>query len=148
VRERLIDAIADRLGLDRVTARRRNLVTASEMPFCRKLDALGTEIVYDSGDYPRLLDKALAKIGWDSLQAELQRRRAAGELVGNSLRMQHAHFIIEKQETHTGDVVLRKLLKRVGLARWTVAHYKPTSAALARLRWVPRTTTRLSTATR
>jgi aerobic carbon-monoxide dehydrogenase large subunit len=52
VRERLIDAIADRLGLDRVTARRRNLVTASAMPFCRKLNALGTEIVYDSGDYP------------------------------------------------------------------------------------------------
>jgi carbon-monoxide dehydrogenase large subunit/6-hydroxypseudooxynicotine dehydrogenase subunit gamma len=85
VRERLIDAIADRLGLDRVTARRRNLVTASEMPFRRKLNALGTEIVYDSGDYPRLLDKALAKIGWDSLQAELQRRRAAGELVGSGI---------------------------------------------------------------
>jgi CO/xanthine dehydrogenase Mo-binding subunit len=29
VRERLIDAIADRLGLDRVTARRRNLITAT-----------------------------------------------------------------------------------------------------------------------
>jgi carbon-monoxide dehydrogenase large subunit/6-hydroxypseudooxynicotine dehydrogenase subunit gamma len=85
VRERLIDAIADRLGLDRVTARRRNLVTASEMPFSRPLNALGTDIVYDSGDYPRLLDKALAKIGWDSLQAELQRRRAAGELVGSGI---------------------------------------------------------------
>jgi hypothetical protein len=52
---------------------------------CRKLNALGTEIVYDSGDYPRLLDKALAKIGWDSLQADLQRRRAADELVGSGI---------------------------------------------------------------
>ena len=85
VRERLIDAVADRLGLDRLTVRRRNLVTAAEMPFCRQLNALGTEIVYDSGDYPRLLDKALAKIGWDSLQAELRRRRAAGELVGSGI---------------------------------------------------------------
>jgi len=85
VRERLIDAVADRLGLDRVRVRRRNLVTATEMPFCRKLNALGTEIVYDSGDYPRLLDKALAKIGWDSLQTELRRRRAAGELVGSGI---------------------------------------------------------------
>jgi carbon-monoxide dehydrogenase large subunit/6-hydroxypseudooxynicotine dehydrogenase subunit gamma len=68
-----------------VTARRRNLITATEMPFCRKLNALGTEIVYDSGDYPRLLDKALAKIGWDSLQVELERRRAAGELVGSGI---------------------------------------------------------------
>jgi CO/xanthine dehydrogenase Mo-binding subunit len=82
VRERLVDAIADRLGLDRVTVRRRNLVTATELPFSRKLNALGTEIVYDSGDYWRLLDKALDKIGWDSLQAELRGRRAAGELVG------------------------------------------------------------------
>jgi aerobic carbon-monoxide dehydrogenase large subunit len=60
VRERLLDAVADRLGLDRVTVRRRNLITASEMPFPRPLKALGTEIVYDSGDYPLLLDKALA----------------------------------------------------------------------------------------
>jgi aerobic carbon-monoxide dehydrogenase large subunit len=82
VRERLIDAVADRLGLDRVTVRRRKLIAPNEMPFCRKLHALGTEIVYDSGDYSRLLDRALAKIGWDSLQAELLRRRAAGELVG------------------------------------------------------------------
>ena len=85
VRERLIDAVADRLGLDRLTVRRRNLVTAAEMPFCRQLSALGTEIVYDSGDYSRLLDKALAKIDWGSLQAELRRRRAAGELVGSGI---------------------------------------------------------------
>src|SRR5712692_8766129 len=52
------------------------------MPFSRPLTALGTEIVYDSGDYPLLLDKALARIGWDSLQAKLKARRAAGELVG------------------------------------------------------------------
>jgi len=82
VRERLVDAIADRLGLDRLTVRRRNLIAAAEMPFSRPLHALGTEIVYDSGDYPLLLDKALAQIGWESLQAELRRRRAAGELVG------------------------------------------------------------------
>jgi aerobic carbon-monoxide dehydrogenase large subunit len=85
VRERLLDAIADQLGLDRVTVRRRNLITAGEMPFSRPLKALGTNVVYDSGDYPQLLDKALARIGWDSLQAELRRRRAAGELVGSGI---------------------------------------------------------------
>lgn len=82
VRERLIDAVADRLGLDRVTVRQRNLITAAEMPFARPLNALGTEVIYDSGNYPLLLDKALTHIGWDSLQAALHRRRAAGELVG------------------------------------------------------------------
>jgi carbon-monoxide dehydrogenase large subunit len=82
VRERLMDAVAERLGLDRVEVRRRNLIGRAEMPFSRALNALGTEIVYDSGDYPLLLDKALARIGWDSVQSELQRRRAAGEMVG------------------------------------------------------------------
>jgi carbon-monoxide dehydrogenase large subunit len=82
VRERLLDAVADRLGLDRITVRRRNLISAAEMPFSRPLNALGTEVIYDSGDYALLLDKALARIGWESLKAELKERRAAGELVG------------------------------------------------------------------
>jgi CO/xanthine dehydrogenase Mo-binding subunit len=85
VRERLVDAVADRLGLDRVTVRRRNLISAGEMPFTRPLRALGTEVRYDSGDYELLLDKALARIGWDALQRDLRCRRDAGELVGAGL---------------------------------------------------------------
>ena len=82
VRERLMDAVADRLGLDRIEVRRRNLLATADMPFARPLNALGTDLVYDSGDYALLLDKALARIGWEALQTELKRRRAAGELVG------------------------------------------------------------------
>jgi CO/xanthine dehydrogenase Mo-binding subunit len=85
VRERLMDAVADRLGLDRVEVRRRNLITKADMPFARPLSALGTDVVYDSGDYELLLDKALERIGWESLQAELTRHRDAGELVGAGL---------------------------------------------------------------
>jgi CO/xanthine dehydrogenase Mo-binding subunit len=87
VRERLVDAIADRLGLDPLAVRRRNLIAAAEMPFARPLSALGTEVVYDSGDYEKLLDKALAHLGWEALQAELRRRRGAGELVGAGVAM-------------------------------------------------------------
>jgi CO/xanthine dehydrogenase Mo-binding subunit len=82
VRERLIDAIAARLGLDRIEVRRRNLIGPQEMPYARPLDTLGTEIVFDSGDYAGLLDKALAAIEWPRLREKLARRRAAGELVG------------------------------------------------------------------
>ncbi|HKS88306.1 MAG TPA: xanthine dehydrogenase family protein molybdopterin-binding subunit [Stellaceae bacterium] len=82
VRERLFDAVADRLGLDRLAVRRRNLIAAAEMPFRRPLAALGTEVIYDSGDYALLLDKALDRIGWAALQADLRRRRDAEELVG------------------------------------------------------------------
>jgi carbon-monoxide dehydrogenase large subunit/6-hydroxypseudooxynicotine dehydrogenase subunit gamma len=82
VRERLFDAVADRLGLDRVQVRRRNLIAADEMPFARPMTSLGHPLTYDSGDYPRLLEKALAHIDWSALRQKLARRRAAGESVG------------------------------------------------------------------
>ncbi len=82
VRERLLDAIADKLTLDRIEIRRRNLIAENEMPYARPLDTLGTNIVLDSGDYAKLLDKALAAIDWPKLREKLAARRAAGELVG------------------------------------------------------------------
>jgi aerobic carbon-monoxide dehydrogenase large subunit len=85
VRERLMDAIASRLGIDRIEIRRRNLVAKAEMPYTRPLATLGTQIVLDSGDYAGLLDKALAAVKWSELQDDLQRRRAAGECVGAGL---------------------------------------------------------------
>jgi len=85
VRERLLDAVADRLGLDRIETRRRNLITRAEIAVQPAAQRFGTEIVYDSGDYALLLDKALARIGWTALQGELSRRRNAGELVGAGL---------------------------------------------------------------
>src|SRR4029078_7928579 len=54
-RERLMDAIAQKLGIDRIEGRARNLIDKSEMPFERPLTALGDEVVYDSGDYAALL---------------------------------------------------------------------------------------------
>jgi carbon-monoxide dehydrogenase large subunit len=83
VRSRLMDAVADRLGLDRIEVRRRNLIAASQMPYIIAFDEPGVEeLELDSGDYAALLDKALAAFGWQELQQELARRRAAGEAVG------------------------------------------------------------------
>ncbi len=85
VRERVMDAVADKLGLDRAEVRRRNFIKPGEMPFKRGLDTLGTELVLDSGDYDRLLTRALDLVRWPDLQAMLQARREAGELVGAGL---------------------------------------------------------------
>jgi carbon-monoxide dehydrogenase large subunit len=85
VRERLMDAIAAKLAIDPIEIRRRNLIAKTEMPYVLGFDTLGTEMTYDSGDYAGLLDKMLAKVGWDTLQAELRRRRANGETVGAGL---------------------------------------------------------------
>jgi aerobic carbon-monoxide dehydrogenase large subunit len=85
VRERLMDAIAARVGIDRIEVRRRNLVAKEAMPYTRPLATLGTEIVLDSGDYAGLLDKALDAVKWSELAGELQQRRARDEYVGAGL---------------------------------------------------------------
>jgi carbon-monoxide dehydrogenase large subunit/6-hydroxypseudooxynicotine dehydrogenase subunit gamma len=87
VRERMMDAIGQRLGLDPIEVRRVNLIDKSEMPFERPTDTLGEKIIYDSGDYAGLLDKTLAKLEWPKLQQRLHERRARGEMVGAGLSM-------------------------------------------------------------
>jgi carbon-monoxide dehydrogenase large subunit len=52
--ERMIDIAAAELGIDRIALRRRNLVTASEMPFKTALT-----FTYDCGDFPKMLDRAV-----------------------------------------------------------------------------------------
>jgi carbon-monoxide dehydrogenase large subunit len=87
VRERLIDAIAAKTGIDAIEIRRRNLVGKSAMPYDLGFGTLGTHLIYDSGDYGRLMDKLLAAADWPVLQRELQRRRAGGEKVGAGFAM-------------------------------------------------------------
>jgi CO/xanthine dehydrogenase Mo-binding subunit len=87
VRERLLDAIGAKIGIDGIEVRRRNLIAATEMPYARQVETLGTEVVLDSGDYAGLLDKALNAVEWRQLSADLARRRAAGEFAGAGLAM-------------------------------------------------------------
>ena len=88
VRERLMDAAAHRLGIDRVEIRRRNLIAASDMPYTVAYDEPEAETLrLDSGDYALLLDKALAAIGWEELRSGLARRRAAGEPAGAGIAL-------------------------------------------------------------
>ncbi len=87
VRERLLDAIAAKVGVDRIEIRRRNMIGKSAMPYALGLDTLGTNIIYDSGDYSALLDKALRLANWENLQEQLRQRRENGEKVGAGLAM-------------------------------------------------------------
>ena len=82
VRERLIEAIGQRVGLDAIEVRRRNFITSAEMPYARNLTALETEVILDSGNYPMLVDRALAFAGWDQLRKRAADRRSDGENVG------------------------------------------------------------------
>jgi carbon-monoxide dehydrogenase large subunit len=88
-RERLLDAIAQRLGRDPIEVRRVNLIPADRMPYDRGIDALGTEVIYDSGDYAGQLDKLLRHVDYEQLKSRIEKRRTAGEKVGIGL----AYFV-------------------------------------------------------
>ena len=87
VRERVMDALAAKVGVDAIEIRRRNLVPAHMMPYRRPIDALGTEVIFDSGDYARLLDKLLAHLDWPELSRHIEGRRRNGDCIGVGIAM-------------------------------------------------------------
>ena len=82
--ERTIDLVARTLGLEPAEVRRRNMIRADEMPYRVGIPYRdGEPIVYDSGDYPGALEKALAAVGGVAAFRERQRRaRAEGRYLG------------------------------------------------------------------
>jgi aerobic carbon-monoxide dehydrogenase large subunit len=81
-RERLFDAAAAQLGIGPLELRRRNLLGPAELPCDRSMRALGTDVVLDEGDYPALLDRAVAESGYESWVREAAGLRRAGRLAG------------------------------------------------------------------
>jgi CO/xanthine dehydrogenase Mo-binding subunit len=76
VMERTLDAIAAELGLDRAEVRRRNLIQPDAFPYEVGVAWQdGNTVVYDSGNYPALLERAIANLG----------PRPAGDHVGMGL---------------------------------------------------------------
>jgi carbon-monoxide dehydrogenase large subunit len=88
VMERLLDLAAERLGLDRVAIRERNLIPPDAFPYDVGLvsrDASPRR--YDSGNYPECLRRCLEAVGWRDLAAEQARARAAGRALGLGLAL-------------------------------------------------------------
>jgi aerobic carbon-monoxide dehydrogenase large subunit len=83
VMDRLLDMLARRLAMDPAEVRRKNLIQPEEMPYRSGLTYRdGVPIVYDGGDYPLELRRALELAdydGWRKRQAELRRQ---GRFVG------------------------------------------------------------------
>ena len=77
VLERLVDAAAAELGIDGIELRRRNLIQPDQFPY-----KIPTGNVYDSGDYPAVLEKALAHADLDYWRAEQERGREQGRYIG------------------------------------------------------------------
>jgi len=75
--ERLMDRIAERLDLDPAELRFRNLIQPDQFPYETPGGAL-----YDSGDFPGTLRKALDLLDYAALREEQARARAEGRYLG------------------------------------------------------------------
>ena len=64
-RERAIDLLADKAGLERAEFRRRNLIGPGDMPWAVGTESVRRPTIFDSGDFPLVLEQALQEFGWD-----------------------------------------------------------------------------------
>ncbi|MBI4636839.1 MAG: xanthine dehydrogenase family protein molybdopterin-binding subunit [Candidatus Rokubacteria bacterium] len=80
--ERMIDLLAEKLGLDPAEVRRRNLILPDAFPYRTPTGGL-----YDSGDYPAAFEKALELARYGELRREQARARAAGRWFGIGLAL-------------------------------------------------------------
>ncbi|HEX5454681.1 MAG TPA: xanthine dehydrogenase family protein molybdopterin-binding subunit [Stellaceae bacterium] len=87
--ERLIDLAALQTGIDRIELRRRNLVPERMMPYTNPFG-----MVYDSGHYHEVMERALALSDWPGFAA----RRAASERRGRCRGIGVANYV----DTATG----------------------------------------------
>jgi aerobic carbon-monoxide dehydrogenase large subunit len=69
--ERMIDVLAQKLGIDKAEIRARNFIQAAQFPY-----RSATGFDYDSGNYQPALDKVLAAVDYKSLRAEQAAKRA------------------------------------------------------------------------
>jgi len=78
--ERIIDRVAQELGIDPVKIRQKNFPQRRDFPF-----KTATGLIYDSGNYRAALSKALKLAGYEKLRREQKRLRKQGRYLGIGL---------------------------------------------------------------
>ena len=78
--ERLVDAAAEKLGIDRIALRRKNLIRPEAMPY---RNAVG--MLYDSGEYEKNMDWAMQIADWSGFAARRREAKRRGKLLGLGL---------------------------------------------------------------
>ena len=134
VRERLIDMAAHRLGVDPVELRRRNLIDSASFPHEVGTSYDGHPVIYDSGDYALLLDKALVAFEYEGLKRwrhepalnGLRRGLGMGYFVEKAGIAEHEYARVELNEkgdvtVYTGSVSVGQGLETI-FAQICVSH--------------------------
>ena len=78
--ERLVEAAAAEMGIDRVELRRRNHIPPEAMPY-----KAPNGTTYDSGDFTNLLNEALQLADWNGFAERKEESRARGRLRGRGI---------------------------------------------------------------
>ena len=118
--ERMMDVLAQKLGIDKAEIRRRNFIRREQFPY---QTALGWEV--DSGDYHTALDKVLEAVDYEGLRREQAEKREQGELMGIGL----VTFteIVGAGPTRTCDIL------GVGMFDSAEIRVHPTGSVIARM---------------
>ena len=75
--ERMVSHLADKLGMDAVEVRRKNLIPRFDNGY-----DVATGLKYDSGDYEKALNLALEKVSYKQLRQEQAKLREQGRYLG------------------------------------------------------------------
>jgi carbon-monoxide dehydrogenase large subunit len=86
--ERLVDAAAQELGIDPIEIRRRNFIEPDRFPYKTPQGNL-----YDSGNYPAVLERALEMAGYEELRRMQAEARRQGRYVGIGLATAHQRSV-------------------------------------------------------
>jgi aerobic carbon-monoxide dehydrogenase large subunit len=78
--ERLVETAAREMGIDRVELRRRNHIQPEQMPYTSP-----SGVIYDSGEFPTVMEKALRQADWDGYPARQAESRSRGRVRGRGI---------------------------------------------------------------
>jgi aerobic carbon-monoxide dehydrogenase large subunit len=78
--ERLVETAAREMGIDPVELRRRNHIQPEQMPY-----QAPSGMVYDSGEFPAIMEQALIEADWDGYPGRQAASRARGKIRGRGI---------------------------------------------------------------
>ena len=81
-REIMVDAIAQKLGIDPLEFRRRNVISRAELPYTNAM-----KMVYEGVSPAECLEQAAELIGYEQFRKDQEQARADGRLVGVGLSL-------------------------------------------------------------
>ncbi|WP_428908003.1 xanthine dehydrogenase family protein molybdopterin-binding subunit [Niallia sp. Krafla_26] len=81
--DRIIDMVARKLKMDPLEVMKKNMIQAHEMPYDQGIFVKdGAQLIYDSGNYPEALDKALKMVDYEGFRARQAEAKRQGKYIG------------------------------------------------------------------